>query len=78
MTYTLEQHTSMTLNILYDGHDVKDLSVWPMTYKNYEFGQLTIHYTNGDTQVIDLEGHLLRPLVFLNTSGQEGIQGPDI
>jgi len=39
----------MTLTILYDGYDVKDLSAWPMTYKNYNYGKLLIRYTNGDT-----------------------------
>ncbi|KAL4472936.1 hypothetical protein ABPG72_007813 [Tetrahymena utriculariae] len=78
MTYTLEQNTNMKLMIRYKGQKVHDEEAWPMTYKNYEFGKLRIKYVNGDEQEIDLEGHLLRPLIQLNTSGHEDIPGQEI
>lgn len=34
-------------------------------------GKMIINFSNGDTQIIDLEGHLKRPWVYLNMFGLE-------
>ena len=58
--------------------DVDKNADWPMTYKIYKEGVLHINFSNGDYQKIDLEGVLLRPFIYINTSGFEGIEGPNV
>lgn len=69
----------MKLSIRFAGRgEASNEEVWPMANKCYEFGRITLNYSNGDKQEIDLEGRLLRPVVQLNSSGQEGVAGPEV
>lgn len=52
--------------------NVKDQADWPLSFRNYKSGNLIVTFSNGDEQVFDLEGVLVRPTLYLNESGFEG------
>ena len=53
------------------GFDREDYSNWPNSKLNFTEGAMTIHFRNGMTQDITLEGKLLRPDLRLNITGFE-------
>ncbi|EGR30726.1 hypothetical protein IMG5_124930 [Ichthyophthirius multifiliis] len=76
--FNLVQNSNLSLKIEFQGPKANNYQEWPLTYKTYKFGKLQILFENGDQQNIELEGHLLRPLVYLNTSGIEDVEGDQI
>ncbi|KAL4510071.1 hypothetical protein ABPG72_010264 [Tetrahymena utriculariae] len=76
--FNLVQNSNIKLKINFQGADINDTEEWPLTYKVYKYGVLQFNYINGDSQIIELEGQLLRPQLQLNTSGTEDVQGVDI
>lgn len=39
----------MELEVLFDGYDPNDSTHWPLTYKVYNQGKLTVYFANGDS-----------------------------
>ena len=76
--FNLVPTSLIELTIGFEGPSIKDQVEWPLTFKNYKFGELNIQFSNGDRQSIKLEGVLLRPLITLNTAGFEGSVGSEV
>lgn len=76
--FNLVPNSNVEVTIKFEGYHYKDYEHWPMTNKNYTYGVLQLHYSNGDEQSFELEGVLLRPALTLNTSGHEDVRGSEI
>lgn len=70
-SFNLVPTSNIQIKIALKGTDIHNYEEWPLTFKNYKFGRLTFNYSNGDTQIVELEGILLRPVITLNTTGTE-------
>ena len=68
--------SNMGLLLNFDGFDAQDYERWPNTKVHFVNGSLRVVFRNGDTQDIRLEGWLMRPFLFLNSSGFEPCHDP--
>lgn len=68
--------SNMGLLLNFEGYDPQDLERWPNTRINFVNGSLKVIFRNGYTQHIRLEGWLMRPYLFLNSSGFEPCHDP--
>lgn len=56
----------------------KDIKEWPMTVLNEKAGILTVTFENGDSQNFYLKGILKRPRIWISTTGNEAVIGPNL
>lgn len=77
-SFNLVSGSHVELEIFFEGYLPSDPVNWPLTYKVYHHGTITIYFANGDKQTLTLEGVLLRPLIHLNTSGIDNDEGPEV
>jgi len=76
--FNLIPDSNVQLAVFYAGAELSNQKEWPKTQKNYQFGQLNIYFSNGNSQRIQLEGILLRPQLTLVASGHEGVPAADV
>lgn len=67
----LHTNTSVGLLVQFLGFNPLDFKSWPNSKLNFTKGILKIHFRNGMTQDINLEGRLLRPELHMNITGFE-------
>lgn len=71
-TFNLAENTNLELKLGFEAPKANQTNLWALTQRMYQSGNLTINFSNGDIQVINLKAELLRPILALNNTGFEG------
>ena len=71
-SFNLAENTNLELKIAFLAPKANDSTQWPLTQRMYKSGQLTVYFSNGDSQTFSLKAELLRPILAINNTGIEG------
>lgn len=72
-SFNLTENSNLDLKLQFQSPKPNDTAQWALTQRMNRSGNLTIHFSNGDSQSISLKAELLRPILAINNTGFEDI-----